>query len=244
MKQILLLFIFIFIKTHASAQDKNPFIPENGSTVKSFVPKGWKVISESTGDLNKDGMADKAIVIEDTDAKNIITHDGLGQNILNLNPRVLLVLFKTKANSYRLAVKNSGFIPSENDEESTCLADPLMQEGGIRIEKGLLKVSLQYWLSCGSWYVTNKDYTFRFQNQRFELIGYDDFSLHRSSGERSSTSINFSTKKISETTGGNEFNEDENKPKTVWKFAKLSKLLFLQTLTEDILDDYLNKINP
>lgn len=244
MKQTLLLFILIIVKTHVSAQEKNLSIPENGSTIKSFVPKGWKIISESTGDLNKDGLADKAIVIEDIDTKNFITNDGLGQNTLNLNPRVLLVLFKTKANSYRLAVKNLGFIPSENDEESTCLADPLMQEGGIGIEKGLLKISYQYWLSCGSWYVTNKDYTFRFQNQKFELIGYDDFSFHRSSGEQSSTSINLSTKKMSEITGGNEFNEDENKPKTVWKFVKPSKLLSLETLTDEILDDYLNNINP
>ncbi len=244
MKQTLLLFILIIIKTHVSAQVKNPTIPGSGSTIKSFVPNGWKIISESTGDLNKDGLADKAVVIEDTDTKNFISNDGLGQNTLNLNPRVLLVVFKTKANSYRLAVKNLGFIPSENDEESTCLADPLMQKGGIRIEKGLLKISYQYWLSCGSWYVTNKDYTFRFHNQKFKLIGYDDFSLHRSSGEQSSTSINFSTKKLSKTTGGNEFNEDENKPKTVWKFVKTYKLLSLETLTEEILNDYLNNITP
>ena len=244
MKHILLLFILITVKTHLFAQDKNPSIPGSGSTIKSFVPKGWKIILENTGDLNKDGLADRAIVIENTDAKNLVTNDGLGQKTLNLNPRVLLVLFRTKANSYWLAVNNFGFIPSENDEEATCLADPLMQEGGIRIEEGLLKISYQYWLSCGSWYVTNKDYTFRFQNQKFELIGYDDFSLHRSSGEQSSTSINFSTKKISDITGGNEFNEDENKPKTTWKFVKADKLLSLETLTEDILNDYLNKINP
>lgn len=72
----------------------------------------------------------------------------------------------------------------------------------------------------------------------------DDYTLHRSTGEQSSTSINFSTKKISETIGGNEFNEDENRPKTVWKSVKPYKLLSLGTLTEDTIDEYLNKINP
>ncbi|WP_026977765.1 hypothetical protein [Flavobacterium tegetincola] len=242
MKKLLLLFILIIFKTHSFAQSDNPTIPSTAATLKSFIPNGWKMILETTGDLNKDGLADQVMVIENTNPKNVIANEGLGMNKLNTNPRILLVLFKTTANSYQLVVKNSGFIPSENDAESTCLADPLMQEGGITIEKGLLKIYYQYWLSCGSWYVTNKEYTFRFQNQKFELIGYDDSSLHRSSGEMSSTRINFSTHKMSETTGGNEFNEEENKPKTVKRTIESSKLLFLTTLNEDSIDDYLKKI--
>jgi len=244
MKLVLLLFILIIIKTNSFAQQKAPFIPGNGSALKLFVPNGWKMILQITGDLNKDGVADIVMVIENTDPKNLITNDGLGQRKLNLNPRILLVIFKINANNYHLAAANFGFIPSENDGESTCLADPLMQEGGISIQNGLLKISYQYWSSCGSWYVTNKDYTFRFQSQKFELIGYDDYNLHRSSGEKSSTSINFSTKKMSETYGGNEFNDEENKPKTVWKTLRPSKLLSLATLTEDIFADYLTKVAP
>lgn len=242
MKKLLLLFILIIVKTHSFAQSANPMIPSTAATLKSFIPKGWKMILETTGDLNKDGFADKAMVIENTNPKNIIANEGLGMSKLNTNPRILLVLFKTNANSYRLGVKNFGFIPSENDAESTCLADPLIQEGGITIEKGLLKISYQYWFSCGSWYVTNKDYTFRYQNQKFELIGYDDSSFHRSSGAMSSISINFSTHKMSETNGGNEFVEEENKPKTVRKTIKSSELLSLAALNTDSVDDYLNKI--
>lgn len=242
MKKLLLIFILIIFKTHSFAQSDNPTIPSTAATLKSFIPNGWKMILETTGDLNKDGLADQVMVIENTNPKNVIVNEGLGMNKLNTNPRILLVLFKTTVNSYQLGVKNSGFIPSENDAESTCLEDPLMQEGGITIEKGLLKISYQYWLSCGSWYVTNKEYTFRYQNQKFELIGYDDSSLHRSSGEMSSTRINFSTHKMSETTGGNEFNEEENKPKTVKRTIESSKLLSLATLNEDSIDDYLKKI--
>lgn len=244
MKSALLLFILIIIKTNSFAQQKSPFIPENSSDLKLFVPKGWKMILQTTGDLNKDGLADVVMVIENTDPKNFIAGDGLGQRKLNINPRILLVIFKLNANSYRLAAKNSGFIPSQNDEVSSCLADPLMEEGGISIQNGSLKISYQYWSSCGSWYMTNKDYTFRFQSQKFELIGYDDFNLHRSSGEQSGTSINFSTRKMSETTGGNEFNEEKNKPKTVWRTLRPSKLLSLATLTEDIFTDYLTRVAP
>lgn len=98
------------------AQIDNPALTSIGSTVNSFVPKGWKILSESTGDLNKDGLADKAVVIENTDVKNFINNDGMGQKTLNLNPRLLLVVFKTQANKYQLAVKNYGFVPSENDK--------------------------------------------------------------------------------------------------------------------------------
>lgn len=238
-KKYFFLLLLCVITSHLFAQGDIPAVPASGSNVKAFIPKGWKMILQSTGDLNKDGLADEAIVIENTDVRNFVTNEGLGQEKLNLNPRILLILFRINANVYRLAAKNHSFIPSANDKESTCLSDPLMQEGGISIEKGLLEIHYQYFYSCGSWYITNKDYTFRFQHQRFELIGYDEYSIHRSSGEQANTSINFSTKKRSETTGGNEFSDSENKPKTVWKNFHITKLLNLETLTEDNVEQIL-----
>lgn len=233
-------FVFLcFCSPHIFAQSEDPIIPASGSNVQAFIPKGWKMILQSTGDLNKDGLADEAIVIENMDARNVIENEGFGQPKLNLNYRILLVLFRTRADAYQLAVKNYGFIPSENQEESPCLADPLMQEGGMTIEKGLLKIHYQYFLSCGSWYLTNKDYTFRFQQQKFLLIGYDEYSLHRSSGAQSMTSINFLTKKRSDTTGGNEFNEKENKAKTIWSTIQTAHLLDLATLSEEAVEKVL-----
>lgn len=231
--------LLCFCANNLFAQSDDPIIPASGLNVQVFIPKGWKKILESTGDLNKDGLADKAIVIENMDARNVIANESFGPKQLNLNYRILLVLFKTSADSYQLAVKNYGFIPSENQEESPCLADPLMPEGGISIEKGLLIIHYQYFYSCGSWHITNKDYTFRFQQQKFLLIGYDDYSLHRSSGDQYITSINFLTKKRSDTTGGNEFNEKENKAKTIWKTIKITKLLDLATFTEEIFEQIL-----
>lgn len=236
-------YIFILITlagTNLFAQtDDHPIIPASGSNVQAFIPLGWKMIVQSTGDLNKDGLADKAIVIESMDARNIIENEGFRQPKLNLNYRILLVLFRTRAETYQLAVKNYGFIPSENQEESPCLADPLMQDGGITIEKGLLKIHYQYFFSCGSWYITNKEYTFRFQQQKFLLIGYDEYSLHRSSGAQSMTSINFLTKKRSDATGGNEFHEEENKTKTIWNTITAPELLDLATLSEEAIEQVL-----
>lgn len=70
-----------------------------------------------------------------------------------------------------------------------------MSGKGIQISRGLLKLSLRYFLSCGSWEINVNDYTFRFQNNQFVLIGYDSFSIHRSSGEIEESSYNFLTKR-------------------------------------------------
>src|ERR1700750_34472 len=44
-------------------------VPAEGRAVKEFVPRGWKLEggeSEITGDLNKDGLADKVLrLVED-----------------------------------------------------------------------------------------------------------------------------------------------------------------------------------
>ncbi|WP_129715140.1 hypothetical protein [Pedobacter sp. SYP-B3415] len=184
--------------------------------IEDFIPKGWKVIARSSGDLNGDGISDDAIVIEDTDPDNFRRQDGLGADTLNLNPRTLMVFFKHK-NGYQLISQNDqGFIPTANDEDSPCLADPLLQDGDLSIKKGLLCIALNYWLSCGSWYVNSASYKFRYQHNAMELIGFDHTEFHRASGEASNTSINYITRKKSTTSGGNMFDEQKNQEETVW----------------------------
>ena len=146
------------------------------SSYQSFVPKNWKILEKAQGDLNQDGQADLALIIEDTNPENLVANAGVGNHVLNTNKRKLLILFKQE-NGYQLAASNTT-LPNEGDVESPCLADPLGESEALSIQKGVLRVHLHYWLSCGSWYVTNHTYTFRYQNNAFKLIGYDvdDFS--------------------------------------------------------------------
>lgn len=209
-------------------------IPKNGNSILSFVPDNWKIFKQAEGDLNKDKKNDFVLIIEETNSENILKNEGLGSPEINLNPRWLLILFKTEK-GFELKEINKTFLPTEGSEESPCLADPLM-DGGIQIQNGVLMISLHYWLSCGSWYTGSNTYTFRFQKNEFELIGFDNEEFHRASGEMTSVSINFSTQKMSTTTGGNMFGEDadgnEIKPeeKTEWKTFKINKLQNLKTL--------------
>lgn len=244
MRLYLFAYIFSLITLNTFAQSDNPVIPKSGNQIKAFIPRGWKILSQSKGDLNKDNLPDAAIVIENTNPKNIIANEEgrMGGDTLNINPRMLIVLFKNSNNNYSLAAKNTAFIPTQNDTVSTCLADPFQDSEGIFIEKGLLKINYRYFYSCGGWEITDNDYIFRFQNQKFELIGYNSYSMHRASGAENASSINFSTLKKDNTTGGNTFFEEKNKPKTSVKKIKPVKLLSLEPLTQDIVDDYLSKI--
>lgn len=195
--------------------------------VQAFIPKNWNVLSKVEGDLNADGQADLALIIENTDPENIVSNEGFGASTLDLNPRKLLILFK-KNQSYRLISSNTT-LPSAGSADSPCLSDPLGEAEVLQIKKGVLKITLHYWLSCGSWFVTNNVYSFRYQNQAFKLIGFDTTSFHRASGETAQQSINFLTAKIKNTTGLNEFAESEEPFKISWTTLKSKATYTLNT---------------
>ncbi|SDC11936.1 hypothetical protein [Niabella drilacis] len=197
---------------------------------KTEVPRGWVCDALITGDLNKDQQPDAVLVIRNTSAGNFKLHDGLGQDTLDLNPRRLLIYFR-EGRGYRKILSTDQFLPSVNSAVNPCLADPFA-EGSIGIERGLLKMGFHYWLSCGSYEVTDWDYTFRFQQGRFELIGLDVSSLHRASGEMSATSYNFMTGKKQEISGGNEFFPEKDHPGERWSVIKKRPLLNLAVMTD------------
>jgi len=44
-------------------------LPKTGKNTQAFIPKGWIVIKEESGDFNKDGIKDVAIVTIDSIAE-------------------------------------------------------------------------------------------------------------------------------------------------------------------------------
>lgn len=233
MKRKLLFTLSLFLIFSIFSFGEN--FPEKAKNIDGFIPKGWKTILSAKGDLNNDKLEDVAIIIEKTDKANIVKNKNLGSEYLNLNPRILLVLFKQKNGSHILASKNDkGFIKSAGDKENPALMDTL---DNISIKNNILKIKFNYFLSAGSWSVTQNTYTFRFQNKKFELIGFDNNSYMRNSGNQEEFSINFSTNKVKITTGGNMFDEKANKPKEEWKTIKANKKYVLDQMTSDIVDE-------
>ena len=236
-KLFFILSLFLIFSLYTFAEN----FPQKAKSINDFVPKGWKILKDENGsnfivkgDLNKDNLEDVAIIIEKDDKKNIKKNDSFGPEELNLNPRILLVLFKEKDGTYILAAKNDkGFIKSEGDEEATALADTLSD---ISIKNNVLKIVFNYFMSAGSWWTSTEVYIFRFQNNRFELIGYENNGFMRNTGEEEGVSINFSTNKKKTTTGGNISGGNENNPKVKWENINIKKKFILDEMTEGIIE--------
>lgn len=168
-----------------------PKLPAQAASAAGFAPKGWPVEQEVKGDLNGDGIDDLVLVLRNTDPRNVITHDGMGQNPFNSNPRILVVAFGAPAGGYSLAAENHDLIPRP---ESPTLEDPL-GEGELTIAKGVLKLKLHFFASAGGWTMYNSTFSLRWQNGRFELIGFDRFLMQRNTGDVEDLSVNFTTRK-------------------------------------------------
>ena len=237
MKRKLFFILSLFLISSIYVFGEN--FPQKAKTVNDFIPKGWKEILTTNGDLNRDKLEDTVIVIEKEDKKNIKKNDGFGPEELNLNPRILLVLFKQKDGTYVLASKNDkGFIKSEGNDDNPALMDTL---DDIIIKNNVLKIVFNYFMSAGSWWTSTNVYIFRFQNNVFELIGYESNSYMRNTGEEEKVSINFSTNKVKSTTGGNMFEGAKDKPKDKWRNIKFEKKYILDEMTENTLEEILGR---
>ena len=197
------------------------------SEFQSLIPSGWSILDSGQGDLNQDGQPDLALIIEENNPNNI--RKDSDDRKINLNPRHLLVFFNNK-HRYQLIARNKN-LPTADDAESSCSLDPLAESNGIEIRKGLLTIEFSYFMACGGWEWPQHTYTFRYQKQKMHLIGFDYSSFHRSSGEQSASSYNFSTLKVKRTTGGNQF--EGGQAKSTWSSFKQKQPLFLNEIKFD-----------
>ena len=213
-KIFFILSLFLIFSLYAFAEN----FPQKAKSVKDFIPKGWEQLDIAKGDLNKDKLEDVVIVI--------------GNPVINSDDdSVLLVLFKEKDGTYSLVAKN------DKNFSKSYINYSLLEE--IRIKNNILEI--KFFIS--NIYNINKIYTFRFQNNRFELIGYDEGGYSRLSGDQYRTSINFSTNKMKTTTGGNAFAGNENNPKDKWYNIKIEKKYTLDEMTINTIDEILEIID-
>ncbi len=191
---------------NAAAQDFTipevvyPSLPRQAGTAEGFVPSGWMLEAQASGDLNRDGKDDLVLVIRQNNPDNVIQDfEGLGEKPFDTNPRILAIAFRDGPSSgYRLQSENHTLIPRRTDPVA---ADPFDREAGIAIVRDGFQVRLEWFMSAGGWETFSTSYTFRHRTGRFELIGYDRNTTHRASGDTKSVSINYLTRKVKTTTG-------------------------------------------
>ncbi len=239
-----LITIFSLIACNSKSEEKNNPISEQKEIISdtiaskkiepvaefqdnssSFISKDYVLYKEEgteniKGDLNKDGLEDLVLLIKGTDKSKVIQHETRGE--LDRNRRGILVLFN-KGTHYDLALKNNTCFSSENEEGGVYYAPELF----VSIEKGNLIVNYAHG-RYGGW-----NYTFRSQNQDFELIGYDG-SYNRGPVPQHETSINFLTKKkLTRDNLNKDDDSDENvKFKDTWEKLPAKPLIKLSYIKD------------
>jgi hypothetical protein len=192
-----------------------PVLKQNAN---DFIPQGFVLSGTSIGDLNKDGVDDKVLLIKGTD-KGAFEKNEFGE-LVDRNRRGIIVLFK-KDNQYQMVLKNLNCFSSENEDGGVYYAPEL----SLEINKGNLYFHYAHG-RYGYW-----KYTFRYRNSDFYLIGYDS----REGGEvvEKETSINFLSKKKQEKVNTNESAEggDEEFRET-WTNITVTKLLKLRDIKD------------
>ena len=148
---------------------------------KPFLSSKETVLDTAAADFNKDGLNDLALVVEDTSNEE--------QN------RSLIILSNTQK-GFTVAAKSKAAVLCK-----TCggvFGDPY---AGISLNKTVLNI---YHYGGSNWRWTN-NFTFRFQNNQWELIGISNdsyFNADDCNGEGVGTAgqnlkeVNFSTRKV------------------------------------------------
>lgn len=209
--RLLLLTPLLLTALTASAQELRippvdyPVLPARATTAEGFLPSGWRIEEQLSGDLNGDQRDDLVLVLRQQDPRNIVEHDGFGISPLDSNPRMLAIAFAGPAGGYTLAAQNHTLITRH---EAPNLSDVFEDGPGVSIVRGTLRTTLYFFSNAGSWSTGSASFTFRWQDGAFALIGYDNSSLMRNSGHTESLSINYATRRVRHTEGSIDSDED------------------------------------
>ncbi|EDO26148.1 predicted protein [Nematostella vectensis] len=192
----------------------------------TLVPKGYVLHDTIYGDLNKDNQEDCILIIKGTDAESIVTNRF--DEIVDRNRRGIIILFKNEK-GYQKITENLECFSSEHEDGGVYFAPELYFE----VKRGNLLIHYGHG-RYGYW-----SYTFRYQESKFKLIGYD--VTNGGDVIRNQTSINFLTKKKLVRANTNEDAEGGDEVfKDTWSKIKIDTLLDLSQIEDfDELDmDY------
>jgi len=178
-------------------------LAKKGRSAEEIVPQGVNFV-KAEGDLNKDSLSDLVVYAQP----------------------VLAIYFATPSGDYELWKQYNDILPI--DEEG----DHLMIEIGLSVtHRGTLKIEIGSFASAGTSYVTNNNYTYRFQNGDFYKIGEEQHSMSRMTGNDETVSTNYLTHKR-QVVVENAFDETV-KPKETWTSIPKKPL---RRLGEDLLE--------
>jgi len=180
-------------------------LKDSGASIKELVPTGWEV-TEAEGDLNKDGVADLAVIVTPDHKDHLkVRDDGY---VYNFNTPILAIYTGLKEGGYCLWGKYDDILPARPDEFTSI-------DHVITItDKGVLRIGVSNFSSAGGWSSPSTTYVLRLQNGDFYLIGKDEDTFARNTGEGETVSYNYLTHKCQRVIY-NQF-DDKVKPRETW----------------------------
>jgi hypothetical protein len=202
--------IYLFLVSYSFQAQTN--------SIEAFIPHGYVLYEKVLGDLNKDNQEDCILIIKRTDKDNIVKNRF--DELVDRNRRGIIILFKTE-NGYQKVTENLSCFSSENEDGGVYYAPELSFE----VKRGNLMIHYAHG-RYGWW-----KYTFRFQDSKFKLIGYDE--TNGGVVIRDETSVNFLTKKklVRENINQDSAGDDEVFKET-WSKIKIDKLLNLSEIKD------------
>ncbi|MBR7001686.1 MAG: hypothetical protein IKI11_03365 [Neisseriaceae bacterium] len=156
---------------------------QQGRNSQEIVPQGWEKI-EAQGDLNQDGKTDLVILTKPNFKENMKTRDD--GFVYNFNQPILAIYFGQDDGRFKLFKQYKDLIMADDEYMNI--------ETDIKINrKGSLIIDINPFMSAGSYTNQRSQYTYRYQNKDFYLIGKDASMLHRATGEEETVSENYLT---------------------------------------------------
>ena len=200
----------------------NVYAQTNAKVARSaadFVPRGYVVVQEIKGDLNKDHDPDIVLIIKGMDPSKFVKDEYRGK--LDRNRRGILVALHDQ-HGYRLVLENRNCFSSETEDGGVYFAPEL----DVGINKGNLTIHYAHG-RYGFW-----TFSFRYHNSDFALIGYDR-SSNRGPVVQNTVSVNFSTGRARFQDNVNPDDDGgEEKFKETWKKFTLSKPIRLSEVRD------------
>lgn len=92
-------------------QVRYPTLTPIASDAQGFLPYGWRLESQQTGDLNGDGLPDLALALQQQDLRDVVSDGVICGESVDTNPRILAVALAQRRGGYRLMAQNHTLIP-------------------------------------------------------------------------------------------------------------------------------------
>ncbi|HEY0014304.1 MAG TPA: hypothetical protein VGB79_15785 [Allosphingosinicella sp.] len=212
-----------------------PTLPEHAQAASGFVPAGWRLEASASGDLDRDGRSDLALVLRMNDPANVLPNEGLCGETIDTNPRILAIALAAAGGGYRLGVQDQELIPRR---DNPCASDWFAPEH-LRIERGAVRIDLERFMSAGGWDMGTTSFTFRWEDDNLRLIGFDYSNVKRNTGDVGGVSINYLTGRAKLTRG----RIDEDRETVRWVTLHSRRPLTIWSVGDGLMYDPENLIS-